>query len=952
MFVDFGSQTQVNVTNSQQEIQFAIVSGVSGVFSAYISVPSFETSPTSAILRALDANGAPTGTEVLFALPASGFGAAGSIELNAILNLSNGNYAVVYEDNSTTPGGAIAIRAQIYNATGGAIGTPITVKASTGSATFFPSDTVLNPAGGLSVGVSNFGAQGVSFEVIPVSNSGVVGASTVFAGYFNTDVLYTSTGGLVLADGFGTSGFRVDFPGPTPFGAYNFPTGGNPATTFSLFNADVELVSDTTAVAALELVRYAGSSTPNQPPIIVERIIDIVRFVDGQPAQFLNRFTFPAAETGDDSLQQLLRLSDGSFALATTTFIPETPNSSNVIPSSSLYHLSSNGQLLGTIEPLNNGAFAGAVTLKQLANGQLMAVYSGTTPATGADVEVFRELFTVSGTPVGPSNGPDSLVGTPGSDVIDGLGGNDTLLGNDGNDTLIGGAGVDVIFGGNGNDVIRFDLSDSIAGEAGDDTLILTGSGNSANNWTGGAGFDTLDATGLANGYTESGTGVTFISTEVGFGSAFGDYFRAVDGASATSGKTFVGNGGNDTLSGASMNDILIGGVGNDLMFGAVGNDSMFGEGDNDTLWGFDGNDEVRGGTGVDLLFGEAGIDTVDGEDGNDQLFGWVGNDLLLGGEGNDVAFGEQDNDVAFGWIGADSLYGGLGDDTLHGEQDDDLLAMEEGNDLAFGGDGNDLFWSWLGNDTAWGGDGNDVAYGDDGNDLLFGEVGRDTLFGGNGDDQAYGWFGDDVLWGGAGNDLLVGEGGIDLLFGEDGFDTLIGGDQDDQLFGWIGNDLLFGGEGIDLLRGEADNDVLIGEGGNDILLGDEGEDKLYGWTGQDALYGWVGDDELFGEQGDDLLLGEDGNDVIAGGLGRDTMTGGLGADRFFTANFEMAAGDIDRITDYDAADRYLFQTGTVVSYVSILGGAAMNVNIAGGIYILDVVGATTAQLQSQTLFF
>jgi hypothetical protein len=82
-------------------------------------------------------------------------------------------------------------------------------------------------------------------------------------------------------------------------------------------------------------------------------------------------------------------------------------------------------------------------------------------------------------------------------------------------------------------------------------------------------------------------------------------------------------------------------------------------------------------------------------------------------------------------------------------------------------------------------------------------------------------------------------------------------------------------------------------------------------------------------------------------------MTGGLGADRFFTAGFEMAAGNLDRITAHDAADRYLFQTGTVVSYVAFAGGAGMHVGLAGGeLYILDVIGASTAQLQAQTQFF
>jgi Ca2+-binding RTX toxin-like protein len=316
---------------------------------------------------------------------------------------------------------------------------------------------------------------------------------------------------------------------------------------------------------------------------------------------------------------------------------------------------------------------------------------------------------------------------------------------------------------------------------------------------------------------------------------------------------------------------------------------------------------ELSVGGGNDVLLGEDGNDVLRGGEGLDTLYGWTGADTLLGDAGADQLFGEQDNDQLYGWLGGDTLRGGLGDDLIYGEGENDLLGGDEGNDLSFGGAGFDTLWGWTGNDTLWGGADNDQAYGDDGFDRLYGEDGRDTLYGGSGDDQLYGWTGGDLLWGGEGNDFV---------------------------------------------RGEQDDDVLIGEGGDDVLLGDEGADRLYGWTGADSLYGWLGNDELFGEQGADLIRGEDGDDVIAGGLGSDTMTGGAGADRFFTAGFEMAAGDIDRITAWDAADRYLFSTGTAVTYVGIAGGAAINVNVAGGLYILDVVGATTAQLQAQTLFF
>jgi hypothetical protein len=66
-----------------------------------------------------------------------------------------------------------------------------------------------------------------------------------------------------------------------------------------------------------------------------------------------------------------------------------------------------------------------------------------------------------------------------------------------------------------------------------------------------------------------------------------------------------------------------------------------------------------------------------------------------------------------------------------------------------------------------------------------------------------------------------------------------------------------------------------------------------------------------------------------------------------------MASGDVDRITAHDTLDRYLFQTSTAITYAASAGGASMTMSInGGGLYTLEVAGATTAQLQAQTLFF
>src|ERR1051325_4050659 len=59
-----------------------------------------------------------------------------------------------------------------------------------------------------------------------------------------------------------------------------------------------------------------------------------------------------------------------------------------------------------------------------------------------------------------PTNGPDTIIGTPGRDVIQGLGGDDLIIGSTGDDILCGGPGADRILGNAGRDEIMGDEGD------------------------------------------------------------------------------------------------------------------------------------------------------------------------------------------------------------------------------------------------------------------------------------------------------------------------------------------------------------------------------------------------------------------------------------------------------------------------------------------------------------
>jgi Ca2+-binding RTX toxin-like protein len=386
-----------------------------------------------------------------------------------------------------------------------------------------------------------------------------------------------------------------------------------------------------------------------------------------------------------------------------------------------------------------------------------------------------------------------------------------------------------------------------------------------------------------------------------------GEIYRlGVSESRVDAGNVFDAGPGEDRAFGGTGDDTFLGGAGADTFDGGPGNDTVVysqtangvvvnlftGRGFQNDAQGdvYISIENVTGSLGSDVIVGDAAGNLLDARDGQDTVYGNAGNDVLLGGIGPDLLFGEADNDTLGGSFGQDTLWGGTGVDALYGDRDNDVLLGEAGNDFIDGGDELDTLYGFLGDDTLLGGTGGDLIFGEQDNDL------------------AYGFFGQDTIWGGGGNDTLF---------------------------------------------GEQENDVLLGESGNDILLGQEGEDIMYGWIGDDTLYGWTGADALWGEQGADRLFGEDGDDAFIGGLGSDTMTGGAGADRFFSANFEIATGEIDRITDFDTLDRYLFQNGTALTYAGITGGAAINVSLgAGGVYSLEVAGATTAQLQAQTLFF
>jgi Ca2+-binding RTX toxin-like protein len=481
---------------------------------------------------------------------------------------------------------------------------------------------------------------------------------------------------------------------------------------------------------------------------------------------------------------------------------------------------------------------------------------------------------------------------------------------------------------------------DSLASDAGDDTLSLGGSLNaqSAEGITAGAGNDTLNGstTNSTSDFLGGGSGDDELLGGPGFDSMFGD-----SGAD-----NIVGGGGFDNMSfsGTAGVDVTLDNVANDgepgegdnvhddieTIFGTGFGDTMVGSSGDEGFFSFGGQDTLEGGSGDDGLDGGNGADTLEGQGGNDNLQGGADPDDLSGGPGLVDEASYQDhsaqvtitiNNIANDGQGGgaegdnvrtdiENLRGGSNDDTLTGSTVDNQILGQEGNDTIMGIGGEDnLFGDFQ---FQSGTIGDDTVNGGNGDDSLFGGSGADHIIGGNDVD-----FTDYTNFSGF-NDLTITANNIanDGAAGEgDNVDTSVEG-----IIGASGNDNITGASGPNILRGGAGMDTLNGAGGNDILTGDRCcsfvADVFNGGDGNDTasyrdhfnpvtvdidgvaddgaggaiegdnvqtnvenVIGGGSSDEITGNNANNMLFGSGGADNLIGGGGGDALAGGFGFD-------------------------------------------------------------------------
>ncbi|CUH80066.1 Ca2+-binding protein, RTX toxin-related [Tropicibacter naphthalenivorans] len=330
---------------------------------------------------------------------------------------------------------------------------------------------------------------------------------------------------------------------------------------------------------------------------------------------------------------------------------------------------------------------------------------------------------------------------------------------------------------------------------------------------------------------------------------------------------------------------VILGNSVRSVLRGGTGGDTVLGEGGNDTIFGA----TQTGGSGDETIEAIRGADVVDGGQGDDVVYSAYGAATVHGGFGDDILEGAL-------W-GSAELHGDYGNDTIvvhDGEQWDGTLGPQV---VLSGGEGLDTLilgygrfhlegapdfeeWSGIAEGTPW--PKIDRVVLDDRNtgynlpqivDITLDDIEVvDSHFGNinltltSAADLSAHVINAISVTTGAGNDLIEMTLRSDEHFNGAQHDaTLAGGTGDDSYRIWeVGNDKSFAiqetaGGGYDTLYFAATGAVQL----------DEHVEKL-------VLENWA---VATGSDGDDLIVGSEYNDTIQGGQGDDTLQGGEGLD-------------------------------------------------------------------------
>ena len=814
-----GGEFRVNTTNSPGGGQRnSSVTGLSdGRF--VVSFDDLVSGGSNVYFRIFNADGSPVGPDSI-----ANTTTTGAQGLSSLTKLGAG-FVVTWQDFSQTGGDTsqFAIRAQMFDASGSKVGAEFLVNTTTFGGQTNPK--VVELAGGRFV---------IGWEN-PTTERDVVGQvfeanGTRVGGEFSINTVTTGAQDNLSLAALADGGFVATWTdnSNSPDDSSNFSV--NLAVRGQKFDASGAKVGSAFLVnTTTENDQWLGDvhASPDGGFIVVFRHdfegtgpgygIKLQSF-DAQGQRRGGEIDITPPSLSFVTLPDIVVLPNGGYVVvwdATYTTGPDTSSSSVWIEEFTAQGASIGGPAIVNTSTANRQLGA---DIALLANGDVVVTWDDFSNTNSTNIIIAAQRFSTAASVQGPSEGNDTLNGTPdpdtinglgGNDIINGLAGNDTLDGGEGNDAIAAGLGNDTVHGGAGNDVISGDGgSDVLHGDDGDDTfLFAVGEPGGSTQAYGGAGTDTVILRG--------GGASIDLTTNGGSAGAVAISVNSIENVQFD-GSVDAGGGARLAYGSAGANAIVALGIlapvtfegrgGDDLLVGGDGADSLLGGDGNDNVSGADGNDTIEGGSGADHLAGGLGADWIYGGTGNDVISGDGGSDILLGEDGDDAflfAVGEPG--------GSTQAYGGAGTDTVI---------------LRGGGASIDL--------TTNGGSAGAVA-------ISVNSI-ENVQFDGSVDAGG----GARLAYGSAGANAIValgilapvtfeGRGGDDLLVGGDGADSLLGGDDNDIIKGNGGDDAIDGGLGTDLveLRGLAADYVITAVSGGyrvtDAVTGRDGSDLLSG---------------------------------------------------------------------------------------------------------------------------
>ncbi len=575
---------------------------------------------------------------------------------------------------------------------------------------------------------------------------------------------------------------------------------------------------------------------------------------------------------------------------------------------------------------------------------------------------------TLQGIAITATSGQAVLNGTIGDDTLTAASGHETLLGNGGDDTYIGSSGTEImnadIWGGNnifiigtgtttvdgstGDDTYSYASGDGtlVINEMGGQNTIALGSGISLSNLTfTSSGHDLLMADGTSGDQItfknqlntneevqtlEFSSGSTFNLEGLSLTETSGSSFYGTAGddtlVAASGTQTIYGNGGNDTFVVGAGPTTAIGGIGNDIYSYASGDGTLVIQDNAGTNTIVLGSGITTGAvsltaSGHDLLI----TDSVTGDhiDIVNQLTAQFGVSYLVFNGGTTEALEGISLTMP---SGAPVLYGTEGNDTLTATGTLQSLVGEGGNDSFVGSTGSETMWGASGNDTFQGGSGTETMFGQGGSDVFLGGSGTQTMFGSTGTDTLVAGTSSlaaILAEGAAGNDLysFASGSGAFTIFDNGGTDTLkLGSGLTESAVTFTetsdGEDLLMtdgvSGDQVELFdqfltTADRTENIIFGDGstvnlvtGGLAITAGSGSADLYGLGGNDTLYANTGTDTIFGEGGNDTFYGSSGtewmygsaanSDTFFGGTGNESLLGEGGTDTFYAGTSSTAS--------------------------------------------------------------